>query len=55
MGRNRPELMPNLRSTVLGNYVLFLRYVADDTLELVHVIEGHRDIDAFFSAKAEDA
>lgn len=54
MGRLRPELMADIRSTTFGNYVLFLRTVGDDVVELVHVIEGHRDIDAFFAAKDED-
>lgn len=53
IGRLRPELMPGIRSTTFGNYVLFLRYV-DDMVELVHVIEGHRDMEAFFAAKDQD-
>lgn len=31
----------------LGNYVIFFRYI-DDVLEVITVLEGHRDIDAFF-------
>jgi toxin ParE1/3/4 len=49
MGSARPELMPNLRSVVYGNYVLFLRYPDDTLLEIIHIIEGHRDINAFFA------
>jgi len=48
MGRARPELLPDLRSTPHGNYLIFFRYV-DDTFEVVNIIEGHRDIAVYFS------
>ncbi len=48
LGRLRPELRADLRSFAEGNYVIFFRYIGD-TLEAVNVLEGHRDIDAFFS------
>ena len=48
LGRSRPELRPDLRSSAFGNYVIFFRY-RDDMLEVVNILEGHRDIDAFFS------
>jgi plasmid stabilization system protein ParE len=48
LGRARPELRPDLRSTAFGNYVIFFRY-RDDLLEVVNILERHRDIDAFFS------
>jgi toxin ParE1/3/4 len=47
MGRPRPELGDGIRSSVLGNYVIFFRY-EDAVLEIVNVLEGHRDIDAQF-------
>ncbi len=43
MGRVRPELGQDLRSFVVGSYVLFYRIVADGVL-LVAVIHGSRDI-----------
>lgn len=46
LGRARPELRPDLRSSAFGSYVIF-RY-RDDMLEVVNILEGHRDIDAFF-------
>lgn len=49
MGRARPELHPDLRSFALGNYVIFFRY-ADDRLEVVNILERHRDIDGHFQA-----
>lgn len=48
LGRARPELRPDIRSATLGNYVIFFRY-RDDLLEVVNVLERHRDIDAFFA------
>jgi toxin ParE1/3/4 len=47
MGRPRPELRPDLRSHPFKSYVIFFRYL-EDTLEIVNVLEGHRDIDTFF-------
>ena len=60
MGRDRSELRPGYRSTVFGNYVIFLRYV-DETgprshLYVANVIHGARDLDAYFAAhRDEDA
>jgi len=31
------------------DYVIFFRYVDDEILEIVHIIEGHRDIAAIFA------
>jgi len=46
--RLRPELRPDLRSFPFKGYVIFFRYL-DDILEIVHIIEGHRDIAAIFA------
>ncbi len=43
MGRPRPEFGAELRSFVVGSYVLFYRPVADGIL-LIAVIHGSRDI-----------
>ena len=48
LGRDRSELIPNLRSAVHKNYVIFFRYRAD-LFEVVNILEGHRDLDAFFA------
>ena len=47
LGRARPELRPDIRSVVHGNYMVFIRYLGQ-TLEIVNVLEGSRDLDAFF-------
>ena len=47
MGRARPELRPEIRSSAFKSYVIFFRYVGD-VLEVLNVLEGHRDIEAFF-------
>ncbi|MDZ5452768.1 type II toxin-antitoxin system RelE/ParE family toxin [Labrys sp. ZIDIC5] len=46
-GRARPELRPDLRSFAFRNYVIFLRY-RSDRLEIINIIEDHRDIEALF-------
>jgi toxin ParE1/3/4 len=48
LGRARPELAPGLRSFPFRKYVIFFRYM-DDVLEVVNILEGHRDMGAFFA------
>ncbi|MBF0325182.1 MAG: type II toxin-antitoxin system RelE/ParE family toxin [Alphaproteobacteria bacterium] len=48
LGRARPELRTDIRSIAHKGYVIFFRYV-EDRLEVVNILEGHRDIDAHFS------
>jgi plasmid stabilization system protein ParE len=48
LGRARPELRPDIRSSTFRSYVIFFRY-RDDALEVVNVLEGHRDIASFCS------
>jgi len=47
LGRPREELAPGLRSVAFRNYVIFFRY-SEDRLEVVSVLEGHRDMDRLF-------
>ena len=47
VGRSRPELLPDLRSSPFRNYVIFFRYISD-TFYVVNILHGARDIDAFF-------
>jgi toxin ParE1/3/4 len=47
IGIARPELREDVRSHPYGNYVILLRYHQED-LEIVSIIEGHRDIEQMF-------
>ncbi len=47
MGRARSELAPGLRSIPAGSYVIFYAD-ADDGVEIVRILAGARDLDAFF-------
>lgn len=58
MGRSRDELVPGIRSFAFKNYVIFFRYLptaADRRVfEVVAIIEGHRDISAYFKRLRKD-
>jgi plasmid stabilization system protein ParE len=43
----RPELRPDIRSFAFGSYVIFFRYDGD-RFEVVNILEGHRDIVAYY-------
>ena len=47
LGRPRPELRADMRSFPFKGYEIFFRY-EKATFEVVNVLEGHRDIDAYF-------
>jgi plasmid stabilization system protein ParE len=47
LGTARPTLRADLRSFAYKGYVILFRYIAD-AVEIVNVIEGHRDIDSIF-------
>jgi len=46
-GRSRPELAPNLRSFVVGAYVIFYIPLSDG-IRIARVVHGARDIDRVF-------
>ncbi len=54
MGRARPELRPEVRSVVHKGYVIIFRYV-EDRMEVINIIEGHRDIDGWFAESGDDS
>jgi toxin ParE1/3/4 len=55
LGRERPALLPGLRSVPSGKYLIFVRYLGEptpDTVEVVNILRGRRDIEAFFKGGA---
>jgi len=51
LGRQRPELHPDIRSLAFREYVIFFRY-HDDSVEIVRILERHLDVAAQFDDKA---
>jgi len=53
LGRARPELRADIRSIPFKGYIIFFRYLPSDTnreiMEIVDIVEGHRDFDALFN------
>jgi plasmid stabilization system protein ParE len=47
LGRARPELRRDIRSFPFKNYIILLRYI-ENAIEIINVIESHRDLDAIF-------
>jgi toxin ParE1/3/4 len=47
MGTAREDLLPSLRSLVVGSYVVFYLPV-NGGIEIVRVLHGRRDLDALF-------
>ena len=47
MGRERPELSPDLRSFVVGHHVIFYR-LSDGGIEVARVLDGVRDLPPLF-------
>ena len=50
LGRERPELAPDLRSFPVGDYLLYYRPVAEG-IELVRVLHGRRDVRQAFRTR----
>lgn len=59
LGRARSEFGSGFRSTVFGNYVIFLRYSDEEGprshLYIVHVVHGARDLDSLFDASDSES
>jgi toxin ParE1/3/4 len=47
MGAVRDELIPNLRSFPVGNYLIFYKPLPDG-IEVLRVLHGARDLPPFF-------
>jgi plasmid stabilization system protein ParE len=58
MGRSRPELRAGYRSITFGNYIIFLVYADEQGprshLYVARIIQGNRDIDAYFAEHQDD-
>jgi toxin ParE1/3/4 len=51
-GRPREDLAPGLRSFVVSSYVVFFRPV-EDTIEVLRVLHGSRDVDSIMRGPDE--
>ncbi|KAB7783384.1 type II toxin-antitoxin system RelE/ParE family toxin [Methylorubrum populi] len=51
LGRARPDLLPDIRSSPYRGYIIFFRYLGD-TFEVVNILHSRRDIDDFFATDA---
>ena len=47
MGRNRSDLIPNLRSFPVGSYIIFYFPTADG-IAVIRILHGARDIERLF-------
>jgi len=47
LGKKRPELLSDLRSFPIGNYVVFYQQV-DTGIDVVRLLHGSRDIEEIF-------
>jgi len=50
IGQVRPHLSEDMRCYPFGNYVILFRY-RDDVLEVVSIVERHRDIEQMFGGE----
>jgi plasmid stabilization system protein ParE len=58
IGRPRPEIGRDYRSTTFQSYVIFMRYSDEDgprsRLNVVHILHGSRDMDALFAQHPDE-
>jgi toxin ParE1/3/4 len=47
LGRKRLDLLPNLRSFPIGNYVVFYQQI-EDGIDVIRLLHGSRDIEELF-------
>jgi toxin ParE1/3/4 len=47
LGKNREELLPDLRSFPIGNYVVFYQQI-DGGIDAIRLLHGSRDIEEIF-------
>jgi toxin ParE1/3/4 len=47
LGRKRPDLLPNLRSFPIDNYVVFYQQI-EDGIDVIRLLHGSRDMEEVF-------
>ncbi|MFN8555570.1 MAG: type II toxin-antitoxin system RelE/ParE family toxin [Candidatus Obscuribacterales bacterium] len=52
MGRKRDELASGMRSSAVGEHIIFYR-VVDEKLEIMHVLHGKRNLRKMFKLEPE--
>jgi toxin ParE1/3/4 len=50
LGRQRDELRPGYRSFPVGQYLILYR-VTDESVEIMHILHGKRDLGAVLEAE----
>ncbi|GAA6614890.1 type II toxin-antitoxin system RelE/ParE family toxin [Scytonema sp. NUACC26] len=53
MGKSYERLAPNLRGFVFKDYLIFY-YPREDGIDVVHVVNGYRDLESLFSDSDDD-
>ncbi|MEJ0052836.1 MAG: type II toxin-antitoxin system RelE/ParE family toxin [Methylovirgula sp.] len=53
LGPARPEIAPNARSLVVGNYVVLYR-LAGEGVEVVRIVHGARELQRLFDVTPDD-
>jgi len=53
MGRSRPEIAPNLRSTLVRPYVIFYR-LDGDAVQIIRILHGKRDLRSIMQAESAE-
>jgi toxin ParE1/3/4 len=48
MGKSYEQLAPNLRGFIVKDYLIFY-YPRQDGIDVVHVVNGYRDLETLFS------
>jgi toxin ParE1/3/4 len=47
LGRKRPDLLPDLRSFPIDNYVVFYQQI-EDGIDVIRLLHGSRDMEEVF-------
>jgi toxin ParE1/3/4 len=53
IGRPRPEIAPNLRSTLVHPYVVFYR-VEGEVVQIIRILHGKRDLRRIMQEESEE-